>query len=109
MPKGLLAHIPEQLKSQPVFNEYSFGGPLILAGVRPYIDGRADMYGDAFVRDYFRAAEGDVGRFDKAVQRYGIRWTMLQHRNGLVKKLDASPQWRRIYSDKIGVIHVRRP
>ena len=35
-----------------MLNYYSFGGPLILSGIRPYIDGRGDMYGDRFVLGY---------------------------------------------------------
>ncbi|HUE80060.1 MAG TPA: hypothetical protein VMN38_10570 [Sphingomicrobium sp.] len=109
-PRGLIAAIPAELRSQPVLNEYSFGGPLILAGVRPYIDGRADMYGDEFFRDYSKIVNvGDFARFERAARRYGIRWTMLPHHVPLAKAVEASPDWRRIYSDKIGIIHVRRP
>jgi len=107
-PRALIAAIPPELRSQPVFNEYSFGGPLILAGVRPYIDGRADMYGDQFTLDYLKIAEGDKDRFDRAVERYGIGWTFLPNYTPLVKVLDKSPEWRRHYSDERGVIHVRR-
>lgn len=108
LPRALIANIPAELSSQPVFNEYSFGGPLILAGIRPYIDGRADMYGDAFFSEYVRISRGDSRGFRRAVERYGIRWTMLQPSSPLVKALDASPGWSRIYSDEVGVIHVRR-
>ena len=107
-PRGLIAHIPPELRSQPVLNEYSMGGPLILAGIRPFIDGRADMYGDAFVQDYLKITGGDWETFSKSVDKYGLRWTILQNNNGLVRELDKSPDWRRIYSDKVGVIHVRR-
>jgi hypothetical protein len=107
-PRGLLAHIPPGLRSQPLINEYSFGGPLILAGIRPFIDGRADMYGDQFFADYLKLADGDDQTFNRVVSRYGIRWTMLEPENRLVAKLDASPDWRRLYSDGVGVIHVRR-
>ncbi len=107
-PRGLLANIPLELRSQPVFNEYSMGGPLILAGIRPFIDGRADMYGDSFVQDYLKITGGDWATFSKAAEKYGLRWTILQKDNGLVRELDKSPEWRRIYSDKVGVIHVRR-
>ena len=51
-PRSLIAAVPAGLRSQPVFNEYSFGGPLILAGIKPYIDGRAEIYGDDFVENY---------------------------------------------------------
>ena len=108
-PGPLLAHVPAELRSQPVFNEYSFGGPLILAGIRPYIDGRADMYGDAFVADYAAIGNGDWARFNRAVDRYGIRWTILPAGNAkLIRDLDSSPQWQRLYADQVGVIHVRR-
>jgi hypothetical protein len=108
-PSHLIAAVPPELRSQPVLNGYTFGGPLILAGIKPYIDGRADLYGDAFVTDYDRITQGDAARFNRAVERYGIRWTMLPPSNQrLIETLDASPRWRRIYADRIGIIHVRR-
>jgi len=106
-PRHLLAAIPPQLRGQPVFNEYTFGGPLILAGIKPYIDGRSELYGDDFMNDYVKIADGDAARFERAVKRYDIRWTLLPPKNHLVAVLDHSPQWRRIYADKVGVIHVR--
>lgn len=108
-PRSLIAHIPPELKGQPVFNGYSFGGPLILAGVRPYIDGRADMYGDDHIRGYVAMVNhADRRSFDRAIERYGIRWMLLPPNARLVAMLDASPEWMRIYSDRVGVIHVRR-
>ena len=107
-PRGLLAHVPSELRGQPVLNEYSMGGPLILAGIKPFIDGRSDMFGDAFTQNYMKIVNGDRKAFAKAVRRYDIRWTMLQKDNGLVEVLDASPEWRRHYSDRVGVIHVQR-
>jgi hypothetical protein len=106
-PAQLLVHVPPKLRTQPVFNDYSFGGPLILAGMEPFIDGRADMYGDAFVLDWWEMVQGDSSKFDNAVRKYDIRWTLLSPKEPLVKQLDASPRWRRIYADEIGVIHVR--
>lgn len=107
-PRGLLAQVPAELRSQPLLNEYSMGGPLILAGIRPYIDGRADMYGDDFFKGYLKIIGGDRLAFDRAVKKYDIRWTMLQNDGPLAERLDASPDWRRLYSDGVGVIHVRR-
>jgi hypothetical protein len=106
-PRNVIAAVPASLRGEPVFNGYTFGGPLILAGIRPYIDGRADMYGDAFVLDYSRITDGDMGRFNAVVQQYGIRWTMLPARSILAEELDRSPQWKRVYADRVGVVHVR--
>lgn len=107
-PRGLIAHIPPELRSQPMLNEYSMGGPLILNGIRVYIDGRADMYGDDFFKAYLKMSDGDWEVFNRMVKNYDLRWTILQNDNRLVEKLDMSPDWRRIYSDEVGVIHVRR-
>ena len=54
-----IAAVPASLRDRPVLNSYSFGGPLILAGIRPDIDGRADMYGDTFVLAHQRLVSGD--------------------------------------------------
>ena len=108
-PNRLLAAIPSELRTQPVFNEYTFGGPLILAGIRPYIDGRSEVYGDPFMIDYVGIAAGDMAKFDNAVRRYRIRWTILPAKGSeLATELDKSDGWRRIYADKVGVIHVRQ-
>jgi hypothetical protein len=106
-PAAALAHLPPALRGEPVLNSYSFGGPLILNGIRPYIDGRADMYGDGFTADHYAIVMGDKRRFDRAVSRFGIRWTLLQPRSPLVAVLDRDPAWRRIYSDRWAVVHRR--
>ena len=72
MPVTAVAHVPPQLMSQPVFNEYAFGGYLIFKGVKPYVDGRADMYGDAFVQEYLAIAGGAQPDVDKAFKRWNI-------------------------------------
>jgi hypothetical protein len=107
-PWKLIAAVPPQYRSQPVLNGYSMGGPLILAGVRPYIDGRGDMYGDALVSDYVRITSGDEAAFNDAVRRWNISWVIVPHRSHLVELLDRSAGWRRLASDEAGVVFVRR-
>jgi hypothetical protein len=108
-PRGALAAVPPQLRQQPVFNGYTLGGPLILAGTPVYIDGRQDFYGDRFLIDYKRMLDGDIAGFERDAARRGIAWTMLPATGAkLVGKLDRSPRWRRLYADDSAVIHVRR-
>ena len=108
-PNQLLGAVPKDLRSKPVLNGYTFGGPLILAGIKPYIDGRAEIYGDAFFTDYTKIIDGDLASFNRAVRRYGIQWTILPRSNGkLIHELDASSEWQRIAFSEAGVIHVRR-
>ena len=107
-PWKLIAAVPPQLRSQPVLNGYSMGGPLILSGIRPYVDGRGDMYGDELVLGYARIAHGDPQAFAEAVHRWNIRWAILPNRSKeLIALLDRSG-WRRIANDRVGVIYVRR-
>jgi hypothetical protein len=107
-PRHLIAAIPAELRGKPVFNGYTFGGPLILAGIRPYIDGRGEMYGDAFVSDYVNITNGDLQGFNDAVERYGIGWTMLPRSSKrLIDEIESSRRWQRLYSDDIGVLDVQ--
>jgi len=107
-PRDALAAVPPALRGRPVFNGYTIGGPLILAGIRPFIDGRQDLYGDRFLTDYKRILDGDKAAFDVAAKRWAIEWTILPADDvGLLVELDRSAGWRRLYADKAAVIHVR--
>jgi len=106
-PATALARLPAGLRGQPVLNDYSFGGPLILNRIAPYIDGRSDMYGDAFTIGHARMVRGDRALFDRAVHQYRLRWTILRPDAPLARLLDHDPQWRRAYADRYAVVHVR--
>jgi hypothetical protein len=107
-PWKLIAMVPPELRSQPVLNGYSMGGPLILSGIRPYIDGRGDMYGDELVVGYSRIAHGDGSLFGEAVRRWDIRWAIFPKDSKIVGLLQRSPDWRLVAHDKVGVIYARR-
>jgi hypothetical protein len=108
IPQKAIANIPPELRNKPVLNEYSFGGTLIQNGIPVYIDGRADVYGDAFITDYVKMInEGDLKRWDVARRKWDIQWTILPPDKPLVKWLDHQPDWTRVYSDKWAVIQAR--
>ena len=107
-PGAAIASVPPSLRSQPVLNAYDFGGALILHGIAPFIDGRADMYGDDFTANAHSIERGDAQRFNAAVERWGIRWTILHPSERLVSVLDRDPAWRRAYADKYAVIYIRK-
>ena len=106
MPSTALAHVPAALRAKPVLNEYGFGGYLIFMGVRPFIDGRADMYGDAFTARYARIAGGNQAALDAAIRQYHIAWTIMPPDNPVVSELDHETGWRRLYADKYAVVQV---
>jgi len=107
-PATAIAKLPPALRGAPVLNSYSFGGPLILNGIAPYIDGRADMYGDGHTLDHQRIVSGDMAAFERARRRWNLGWTILKPMEPLARKLDRDPRWRRLYADEYAVIHVPR-
>ena len=89
-----------------VLNDYSFGG-YDLVGVRPFIDGRADMYGGAMLGLYRKLADGDPATSRKTLSRYRIAWTIFAPDAGIVATLDREPGWQRLYANSVAVVHVR--
>lgn len=92
----------------PVLNYYNFGGYLIFVGIPTYIDGRADMYGDAFMKETLEAMSGNSAeQLAKLLRERHIAWTLLPAKSATVELLDHLPGWRRLYADKVAVVHVR--
>ena len=107
VPEAALAHVPVPLRQARVFNEYGFGGSLTMHGIPVYIDGRADMYGEAAMRTYLDLVETpDPARWQAEQRRRGFAWTILPPGKPLVRMLDHQPGWQRLYSDEWAVIHI---
>lgn len=97
-------------KAGPILNEYSFGGYLDFVGIPPFIDGRAEAYGAAFTLRHDRALKlKNVGDFLALLDEYKIGVTLLMPNTPAVGLLDRLPDWQRVYSDDIAVMHIRRP
>jgi hypothetical protein len=101
-----LAHLPPGLRETRVLNDYSFSGYLIWTGIKVHIDSRADFYGDSFVKDYAAITSGDRDALAANLIRYQPRWTIFARDSAMAKLMDTVPGWRRVYSDKLAVIHV---
>jgi len=89
-----------------VLNDYAFGGYLIRAGVAPFVDSRADLYGPAFL-DRYSAIIGTPSALKAELQRDAINWTMFKPGSVAAQTMDGLPGWRRTYADATAVIHVR--
>jgi hypothetical protein len=93
----------------PVLNSYEFGGYLDFVGVPPFIDGRADLYGEAFMMRYHRALSlEDIPDFLRLLDDYRIQTTLLAPATPAVGLLDRLPDWQRVYADGVAVVHARR-
>jgi hypothetical protein len=92
----------------PVLNDYVFGGFLIHEGVPVFIDGRADMYGDAFLVKLVDALRlKDRKLFVEFLNEYRFGWSLLTPGTLANSVLDELPGWRRVYADETAVVHVR--
>ena len=100
----------EQRKVQRVFNAYQFGGYLISRNIPVFVDGRAELYGEKFVMDFFKATEGKKPELlPRLLDEYKIDATLLVADAPGPQILDQLKGWKRIYTDDIAVIHVRDP
>ena len=106
-PMSALAALTPEQKSEPVLNAYAFGGYLIFAGLHPFVDGRADMYGDAFLTQLDRTMSGDADALSQSLDRWKIGWTILAPGQKLASAMDREQGWRRAYADAYAVVHVR--
>lgn len=98
----------EQRKAQRIFNAYQFGGYLISRDIPVFIDGRAELYGEKFVMDFFKATEGKKPELlPRLLDAYRIEATLLGADAPGPQILDQLKGWKRIYADDVAVIHVR--
>ncbi len=108
VPISALAAVPPDLAKRPVFNAYGMGGYLIFKGVRPYVDGRGDMYGDAFLRTYMLVTRPKLAALREELDRRSIDWVIVTAGEPVVGALDGMPEWRRLHSDHYAAVFVRR-
>ncbi|WP_439370444.1 hypothetical protein [Bradyrhizobium sp. DASA03120] len=98
----------EKRGAQRIFNAYRFGGYLIGRDIPVFVDGRAELYGEKFVMDFFKATEGKKPELlPRLLEEYRIDATLLAADAPGPQILDHLKGWKRIYADDIAVIHVR--
>jgi hypothetical protein len=106
-PAAALARVPAPLRHSPVLNDYAFGGYLIFNDVRPFIDSRAELYGESFLERYARIVHPDKPALEAALTRYRVRWTIFAADNPAVGAMDTMAGWHRLYGDRWAVVHVK--
>jgi hypothetical protein len=101
------AFLDENRLPAPIFNSYDFGGYLIwklYPRYTVYIDGRADLYGDAFLENFIHLYQVDV---DPRPALAGIRTVILEPRCALANFLRSQQDWHRVYEDRVAVVFSR--
>lgn len=92
-----------------VFNEFEWGGYLGLqVPERPiFIDGRADVYGDAVIREYVKVIGLD-GDPQAVFDKYQVNRVLYPPHTALANWLNDQSSWRLDYADAVADVWSRR-
>lgn len=106
-PATALGHVSPALRALPVYNDAALGGYLIYAGVRPFIDGRAELYGAGFMTRYQHAITRPGPFFAEELAQYDVRWALVGARSAAAPLLATLPGWTCTYRDATSILFVR--
>ncbi len=109
-PTAAVDYLAAQKLPQPIFNEYGWGGYLIwrlYPDYRVYIDGRADVYGDAFLEEFLMVHCGET-RWQEPLNRYGIRTVLVKPDAAIASLLRQDARWQNVFEDSQAVIFTKR-
>src|SRR5258705_3455094 len=94
--------------SKRVLNDLPFGGYLIWRQIPVFVDGRAELYGEAFDMAFYRAMQlKDVNELLDILNKWDIDAVLLTPGTPAVSLLDHIGGWRRAYPDGNAVLHLR--
>jgi hypothetical protein len=92
----------------PLFNSYGFGGYMIEAGYKTFIDGRSELFEQTGVlSDYVHITFLRPGAL-QVLGGYGIQSCLLQRDEPFATLLASSPDWSKVYSDQLSALYVKR-
>lgn len=105
-PVAAVDFLSKQRLSGSLFNEYVWGGYLInrlYPDYRVYIDGRADVYGDAFMTETFDVYAGRPG-WKTPLERRNVGTVIIAPDAALATLLRVDAEWKKVYEDDQAVI-----
>jgi hypothetical protein len=106
-PVRALEYMRQHPVPAPMLNTYGFGGYLVWAGQKVFIDGRGDVYERGGVlSDYMHISRLKPGTL-AVLQSYGVRSCLLEQDEPLATLLSSVPGWKRVYADKLSALFVR--
>lgn len=109
-PSAAVEFLRAHPESGAIYNDYGWGGYLIwkLYPQREvYIDGRADVYGDAFMEETLGASAGERD-WREPLERYGVRTVFVKPNAPLASLLRQDTTWRSVYEDRQAVIFFKQ-
>ena len=107
MPINAIAYLQENPPQGNLFNSYNWGGLLmfVLPDHPVFVDGRTDLYGDDFLKEYFHAYLGG-SKWQEPLDKYHVQTVILEKETALSTLLREEEGWEIVYEDKQAVIFV---
>jgi hypothetical protein len=93
-----------------VFNYFPWGGYLLYRdwpGLRVFIDGQTDFYGESLTRQYEQVLTLSAG-WEQVLETYRVGWVILPPGEALALELGDDPAWQVVFRDATAVILARR-
>jgi hypothetical protein len=109
LPVDAVTYVQDQHPPGPMFNSYNWGGYLLFTLWPDYpvfVDGRTDLYDDAFLRQYLTLYLADDG-WEALLDQYKIRLVVVETNSVLAKFLRLDPAWHEAYDDEMAVVFTR--
>ena len=111
-PAAAASYLDQNQVPGPILNHYNWGGYFIwklYPRYRVFIDGRADVYRDAFMDAFAATYHLRGASWRQPLQEWGIRTVVLPPDAPLITALRSSPGWKSVYADTQVVILSREP
>jgi len=112
-PVAATTYLIEHYPNARIFNDYNYGGYLINrfsesgTPLKVYVDGREEMYGDAFLRHYFDIAWGLDG-WKTSFAREGFTAAIMRSDMGVASLIAADPDWQIAWRNQSYVLFVKK-
>ena len=110
-PIAAVAWMRDQDAGGRVWAPFDWGGTLeweLFGNVRLFADGRVHLFSDPLWEEYLRIEAGTDGAL-ALLDHYRVEWVLLERGRSpaLEEMLDASRQWRRVYTDTLASVFRR--
>jgi len=108
-PVGALRYIQTYGLPARGFDSYNWGGYLIwnwYARRSVYVDGRPDMYGDAFMNSYISAYEGGSS-WSHLLDANALCYVLVEPGSGIARAMGTARGWHIRYQDAESVLYLR--
>jgi hypothetical protein len=108
-PVDAVQWIEENKPQGKIFNTYGWGGYIIwhLPDYPVYIDGRADVYGDAFMRDFMSLYNAQPS-WETKLENAGVNLVLVETGSPLADALTQDDHWTLAQSDPLSTLFTRK-